>query len=61
MPSPHDRRQNNVLAALPAEERACLFRNLELVPMLLGDVLHESGSDLRHVDFGTTSMSPRRK
>jgi len=56
MPSPHDPRQSHLLAALPAEEYARLFPHLELVPMLLGDVLYESGSELRHVYFPTTAI-----
>ena len=56
MPSPHDPRQSHLLAALPAEEYARLFPHLELVPMLLGDVLYESGSELRHVYFPTTTI-----
>ncbi|MFZ0256481.1 MAG: Crp/Fnr family transcriptional regulator [Gammaproteobacteria bacterium] len=56
MASPHDPRQNHLLAALPAEECARLFPNLELVPMPLGHVLYESGSELHHVYFPTTSI-----
>ena len=56
MPEPHDPRQNHLLAALPADERARLLPHLELVPMLLGDVLYESGSELRHVYFPTTAI-----
>ena len=56
MPSPHDPRQNHLLAALPAEECARLFPHLELVPMPLGDALCESGIQMRHVYFPTTSI-----
>lgn len=56
MPSSHDPRQNHLLAALPAEVCARLFPNLELVPMPLGEVLYESGDQLRHVYFPTTSI-----
>ncbi|OYY95809.1 MAG: Crp/Fnr family transcriptional regulator [Hydrogenophilales bacterium 28-61-23] len=56
MPNPHDPRQNHLLAALPAEEAARIFANLELVPMPLGYVLYESGVQMRHVYFPTTSI-----
>jgi hypothetical protein len=56
MSCPHDPRQNHLLSAVPAEEYARCFPNLELVPMPLGDVLYESGSELRHVYFPTTSI-----
>jgi len=53
---PHDPRQNHLLAALPAKDCARLFPHLELVPMPLGDVLYESGIQMRHVYFPTTSI-----
>ena len=52
----HAPRQNHLLAGLPAEERGRLMPNLELVPMPLGHVLYESGSELRHVYFPTTAI-----
>jgi len=56
MPSPHNPRQNHLLAALPAEECARFFSHLELVPMPLGDALYESGIQMRNVYFPTTSI-----
>ena len=56
MPEPHDPRQNHLLAALPAQDRERLLPHLERVPMPLGHVLYESGSELRHVYFPTTSI-----
>ena len=56
MPDPHNPRQNHLLAALPAQDRERLLPYLELVPMPLGHVLYESGSELRHVYFPTTSI-----
>jgi CRP-like cAMP-binding protein len=56
MPSAHDPRQNHILAALPADEFARIFPNLELVAMPLGDALYESGIQMRHVYFPTTSI-----
>ncbi|MEC5399544.1 Crp/Fnr family transcriptional regulator [Uliginosibacterium sp. H1] len=51
-----DPRQNHLLAALPAVECERLFPLLELVPMNLGDVLYESGAQMRHVYFPTTAI-----
>lgn len=48
--------QNHLLAALNAPEQERLFPQLELVPMPLGMVVHESGSHLGHVYFPTTSI-----
>lgn len=56
MNSPHDPRQNHLLAALPADEYACILPNLELVSMPLGEALYEAGSQMRHVYFPTTSI-----
>jgi len=52
----HDPRQNHLLRALPAAEFARLSPHLELIAMPLGKVLYESGSQLRHVYFPTTSI-----
>src|SRR5436190_2222151 len=54
--SPHDPRQNHLLAALPAAESERLSPQLELVPMPLGEALYESGGKLQHVYFPTTSI-----
>ncbi len=56
MTTPHAPRQNRLLAALPAEEFARLEPGLELVPLPLGQVIYESGSELRHVYFPTDSI-----
>lgn len=48
--------QNHLLAALPPDELECLLPNLELVPLPLGEVLYESGNQLRHVYFPTDSI-----
>src|SRR4029450_1545481 len=56
MPTPHSPTQNHLLAALPAAEFDRLSPHLELVPMPLGEALYESGSQLRHVYFPTTSI-----
>jgi CRP-like cAMP-binding protein len=52
----HSPRQNHLLAVLPAAEYERLYPNLELVPMPLGEVLYESGSQLSHVYFPTTCI-----
>jgi CRP-like cAMP-binding protein len=51
-----DPRQNHLLAALPAEERARLFPHLEFVSMPLGEVVCEPGMPMRHVYFPTTCI-----
>ena len=56
MPSSHSPTQNHLLAALPAAEFARLSPHLELVPMPLGEALYESGGQLQHVYFPTTSI-----
>jgi CRP-like cAMP-binding protein len=56
VPISHTPSQNHLLAALTAPEQARLFPRLELVPMPLGDVLYESGSQLAHVYFPTTCI-----
>ncbi|MHB1241283.1 MAG: Crp/Fnr family transcriptional regulator [Gammaproteobacteria bacterium] len=54
--TPPNPKQNNLLATLP--ESACerLFPHLEYIQMPLGDVLYESGNQMRHVYFPTTSV-----
>lgn len=52
----HNPHQNCLLAALPADEYARLFPYLELVFLPLGDVLYESGIQLRHAYFPTTAI-----
>jgi CRP-like cAMP-binding protein len=54
--APHDPHQNHLLDALPAQDYARLLPNLEIVPMPLGHVLYESGAEMRHVYFPTTSI-----
>ena len=56
MPSPHNAKQNHLLAALPAAEFERFSPHLELVPMPLGQALYESGGRLQHVYFPTTSI-----
>jgi CRP-like cAMP-binding protein len=56
MASPHDPRQNHLLAALPPGEFERIAPHLELVKMNLGEVLYESGGQLQHVYFPTDSI-----
>ena len=56
MPESHNPRQNHLLDALPAAERARLFPHLERVPMSLGQVLCEPGMSMSHVFFPTTAI-----
>lgn len=53
---PHDPNQNHLLAALLDAEFDRLAPDLELTPMLLGDVLYESGGKLQYVYFPTTAI-----
>lgn len=48
--------QNHLLAALPAADRERIFPQLEYVPLPLGQALYESGAQMRHVYFPTTSI-----
>jgi CRP-like cAMP-binding protein len=52
----YDPRQNHIIAALPAADFGRLFQHLELAPMLLGQVLGESGGQMHHVYFPTTAI-----
>jgi CRP-like cAMP-binding protein len=52
----HTPKQNHLLDALPAGDYERLVPHLELVPMRLGDVLYESGVQLRYVYFPTTAI-----
>ena len=52
----HNPRQNHLLAVLPMSDYKRLLPHLELAPLPLGEVLYESGSQLQHVYFPTTSI-----
>jgi CRP-like cAMP-binding protein len=52
----HTPLQNQLLAALPAADFATLASQLELVPMPLGHMLYEPGTQLHHAYFPTTSI-----
>ena len=56
MASTHDPNQNHLLAALLDADFDRLAPHLELIPMLLGDVMYESGAKLQYVHFPTTSI-----
>ena len=56
MSSPHSPNQNHILAALPTAEFEALVAHLELVPLRLGEVLYEPGSQLQHAYFPTTAI-----
>ncbi len=51
--NPH---QNHLLDALPAADHERIAPHLELIEMGLGDVLYESGAQMRHVYFPTTAI-----
>ena len=52
-PEGHSPHQNHLLDALPASAYERLVSHLELVSMKLGEVLYESGVQLRYVYFPT--------
>ncbi len=52
----HSPSQNHLLAALPTAEFELLAGHLELVPLLLGQMLYEPGSQLQHAYFPTTAI-----
>ena len=52
----HTPLQNHLLAALPASDFALFSSQLELVPMPLGQMLYEPGTQLRHAFFPTSSI-----
>lgn len=52
----HTPRQNCLLDALPVDIYNLLHPHLELVKMPLGEVLYESGDDLRYVYFPTNCI-----
>lgn len=56
MSTTHDPRQNHLLAVLPAADFERLLPHLKLVPLPLGEVLYESGIELRYVYFPTDSI-----
>jgi len=56
MPPLHSPLQNHLLATLPKPDFERIAPHLELVEMPLGDVLYESGAQLQHVYFPTTSI-----
>jgi CRP-like cAMP-binding protein len=56
MPSLQSPSQNHLLSALPPAEYERIAAHLELVPMPLGQMLYEPGSQLRHAYFPTTSI-----
>ena len=56
MANANDPRKNQLLAALPGDEWERWRQRLEPVEMPLGEVLYESGIQMRHVYFPTTSI-----
>nr|WP_295776205.1 Crp/Fnr family transcriptional regulator [Rhodoferax sp.] len=52
----HSPQQNHLLAALPQADFELFAQQLELVPMPLGQMLYEPGTQLRHAYFPTTSI-----
>jgi CRP-like cAMP-binding protein len=53
----HSPRQNHLLAALPTAHFERVAGQLELVPLPLGKVLYEPGTELTHAYFPTTAIA----
>lgn len=56
MPLPHTPMQNHLLAALPAQDFEPFATSLESVPLALGQMLYDPGSQMRHAYFPTTAI-----
>lgn len=56
MPPLHSPTQNHLLAALASADFDAIAPHLELVPMALGQMLYEPGTQLRHAYFPTNSI-----
>ena len=56
MPPIQSPQHNLLLAALPQADFDLFAQHLELVPMALGQMLYEPGTQLRHAFFPTTSI-----
>lgn len=52
----HNPNQNHLLAALPTRDFEALAADLELVPLSLGQMLYDPGTQMRHAYFPTTSI-----
>ncbi|MDP3335380.1 MAG: Crp/Fnr family transcriptional regulator, partial [Rhodoferax sp.] len=52
----HHPSQNHLLAALPTKDFEALIADLELVPLALGQMLYDPGTQMRHAYFPTTSI-----
>src|SRR5215212_4936824 len=48
--------ENQLLAALPKAELEQMLPHLELVSLILGQVIYESGGQMSHVYFPTSSI-----
>jgi CRP-like cAMP-binding protein len=56
MSSPHNAKQNHLLAALPAADHARLLPELDLISMPLGWAIYESGDAQGYVYFPTNAI-----
>jgi len=52
----HNPNKNHLLAALPTEDFERLNPHLELVPLALGQMLYDPGTQMRHAYFPTTAI-----
>ncbi len=56
MSFPQNPNQNHLLAALPSKDFEALAADLELVPLALGQMLYDPGTQMRHAYFPTTAI-----
>lgn len=56
LPSPHDPRQNQLIASFSQEVFERIHPHLELVAMPLGEIIYESGRKLNYVYFPTSAI-----
>jgi CRP-like cAMP-binding protein len=56
MSAPHSPKANHLLAALPSADFDLLSSHLELVPLALGQMLYEPGTQQRYAYFPTTAI-----
>jgi CRP-like cAMP-binding protein len=56
LPSPHDPRQNQLIASLSQDVFDRIFPHLELVAMPLGEIIYESGRKMNYIYFPTSAI-----
>ncbi len=54
--TPRDARANRLLEKLPEEDYASLLPSLEFVDLALGEILYDSGDEMKYLYFPTTAI-----